>query len=573
MQAEGFRLTAGTTLTSKGALAANPQFVSGPDPAEHDLWIFRDGKKTVSGPDLVADLDRLVASCAHDRAAVLDALIEAGELEAAMEDAGCADAASASRITDALACTLCTGDPSAAKKAPDILSHIDIPATLNVSPPEGFTYYALHPLDFANVLKRIPDQPRECAIIGIRTIGTTLSAVVLAALSAAGRRATRITVRPAGHPYSRSTEFTPDQLRWVQQNIASQFLVVDEGPGRSGSTFLSVAEALLRAGVAGNRITLIGSREPDVKSLCAQEAPARWQEFRFIATSPSVSERFNEWTFAGSGNWRQYLLPHGEPWPESWTQMERLKFISPDEQRLYKFEGMGAIGSESRSRAFALANAGFGPTAFDAGDGFLAYDLLQGARMHPENVGTSLLDRMAGYCAFRYANFAVTTVPTQLREMLEFNVSREFGVTLALPDDVFCTAHTVIVDGRMQPHEWIATGMNQYIKIDGVDHGDNHFFPGPCDIAWDLACIAVEWRLNNAALEYLMNGFRRLSEADVSASLLLYRLAYCVFRLGFCKMAISTVKGSPEEQRLTAAYDHYRAMAYSLLPAQEAIRQ
>jgi hypothetical protein len=253
--------------------------------------------------------------------------------------------------------------------------------------------------------------------------------------------------------------------------------------------------------------------------------------------------------------------------------MERLKFISPDERRLYKFEGMGAIGSESRSRAFALANAGFGPTAFDAGDGFLAYDLLRGTRLHPENISTSLLDRMAGYCAFRYANFAAPTVPTQLREMLEFNVSREFGVTLALPNDVFCTEHTVIVDGRMQPYEWIATGMNHYIKIDGVDHGDNHFFPGPCDIAWDLGCIAVEWRFQDDALEYLTKSFRRLSGADVSASLLLYRLAYCVFRLGFCKMAISTVKGSPEEQRLTAAYDHYRAMACSLLLAQEAIRQ
>jgi hypothetical protein len=253
--------------------------------------------------------------------------------------------------------------------------------------------------------------------------------------------------------------------------------------------------------------------------------------------------------------------------------MERLKFISPDKQRLYKFEGMGAIGSESRSRAFALANAGFGPTAFDAGDGFLAYDLLRGTRLHPEDMSTSLLDRMAGYCAFRYANFAVPTVPTKLRDMLEFNVSREFGVTLSLPDHVFCTEHTVIVDGRMQPYEWIATEWNQLVKTDGVDHGDNHFFPGPCDIAWDLACVAVEWRLEDAALEYLTKSFRRLSGADVSANLSLYRLAYCVFRLGFCKMAISTVKGSPEEQRLITAYNHYRAMAYSLLPAQDAVQR
>src|SRR6476646_1708174 len=248
--------------------------------------------------------------------------------------------------------------------------------------------------------------------------------------------------------------------------------------------------------------------------------------------------------------------------------MERLKFISPDKQRLYKFEGMGAIGAESRSRAFALANAGFGPTAFDAGDGFLAYDLLRGAPLHPEDVSTSLLDRMADYCAFRYANFAVhASVPTQLREMLAFNVSREFGVTLSLPENVFRTDHTVIVDGRMHSNDTIATGLNQFVKIDGVDHGDNHFFPGPCDIAWDIAGLAVEWRLNNAALECLTNDFRRLSGVDVSPRLSLYSLAYCVFRLGFCKMAISTVKGSPDEHRMITAYNHYRAMAYTVLAA------
>ncbi len=486
-------MTAGTTLISKGALTAspNPELMSASDPAEQDLWIFRDGKKTAAGPDLVAELRRLIAACDHDRSAMLDALIEAGELEAALADDGCADAPSAARITDALARALYTGDLAAAKKGAAILNRIKVPETLNVSPPEGFTYYALHPLDFANVLTRIPDDPGKCAIIGIRSIGTTLSAVVLAALNAAGNPATRITVRPVGHPYSRSTEFSPEQLHWIQQNLASQFLVVDEGPGRSGSTFLSVAEALLRVGIPRSSITLIGSREPEVESLCARDGAARWQKFRYIATAPAVNGRYDRCTYVGSGNWRQHLL----------------------------------------------------------------------------SMSTSLLDHMADYCAFRYANFAGhTSVPTQLRDMLEFNISREFGTTVSLPDDAFCTEHTVIADGRMQPHEWIATGLNQFVKIDGVDHGDNHFFPGPCDIAWDLAGIAVEWHLDDPAVEFLTQRFRRLSGADVSASLLLYRLAYCVFRLGFCKMAISTVKGSSEEHRLAAAYDQYRAIAHSLLP-------
>jgi len=42
-------------------------------------------------------------------------------------------------------------------------------------------------------------------------------------------------------------------------------------------------------------------------------------------------------------------------------------------------------------------------------------------------------------------------------------------------------------------------------------------------------------------------------------------LAYAVFRLGFCKMALSTVPGSPEEGRLLDAYLYYRRRAEQLL--------
>ena len=41
--------------------------------------------------------------------------------------------------------------------------------------------------------------------------------------------------------------------------------------------------------------------------------------------------------------------------------MERLKFLSPDRRQFFKFEGMGPLGSEVRSRAFVLAAAGFSP--------------------------------------------------------------------------------------------------------------------------------------------------------------------------------------------------------------------
>ena len=73
---------------------------------------------------------------------------------------------------------------------------------------------------------------------------------------------------------------------------SAHFLVVDEGPGRSGSTFLSVAEALAGAGVRRDDISVLGSREFDPASLCAENAVARWRGVSFLSTAAAVNLRF-----------------------------------------------------------------------------------------------------------------------------------------------------------------------------------------------------------------------------------------------------------------------------------------
>ena len=560
---------AGITQISDAIVEAQAGVSATTTAATEDLWIFRDGKRTVSGPQLVRDLCRRAGS-AVDYSALLDAFIQAGELEAALSDAGTESRSDAATVTNCLASAAVRGDHSRIREAVQLLETMDAPATLSIAPPEGFTYYALHPTDFARIVSRLPTHEQHYAVVGIRSIGTTLSAVVQAELTAEGKHASRITVRPHGHPYSRRTQFSPDDMAWIHQNSQAHFLVVDEGPGRSGSTFLSVAEALMRAGVPSQEITILGSRQPDLGSLCADNAAARWSEFRFFATTPSINRRFEECAYLGGGNWRQFLIPEGNQWPASWTQMERLKFMSADRRTLYKFEGMGPIGVKVRQRAHALADSKWGPPIRDAGDGFLAYELLQGAGASFENKNGSsvmILESLAEYCAFRYAEFPEKPLHEApgLREMLEFNVLQEFGQELSLPQDAFCTDRPVVTDGCMQPYEWISVSPKHLIKTDGTDHGDNHFFPGPCDIAWDLAGISVEWQLRPDAMDYLLDAFRSYSRVDISSRLGFYQLAYAVFRLGFSKMAISTVKGSPEEERLKSSYQHYRALAHQLL--------
>ncbi len=534
--------------------------------AKSDLWIFREGRRLVSGRALLRDLSRRLAS----PNLLLDSLIEAGELEAALADINAPAAAPAAALTDALALALCSGNPVDQARLEQRAVQIDVPEMISISPPEGFTYYALHPSDYARVVHRITPQSGAFAVIGVRSIGTTLSAVTTAALNAKGNQAKRITVRPAGHPYARSVQLSGEQERWIMEQLArsAEFLVVDEGPGRSGSTFLSVVEALMRIKVPRGCITAVGSREFDPESLCAEDAGRRWSCVRFVSTMPSVSSRFQDFPYLGGGDWRKHFFDSEEDWPESWTQMERLKFFSPDRRQFFKFEGMGPQGKEVRDRAFVLAEGGFSPAVADAGDGFLSYQTIEGRTLHKQDVSPSVLERIARYCSFRVSNFS-HSVPfnSELGNMLDFNVQQEFGQELRLDPALLGSTNPVLVDGRMQPFEWIASTQGELLKTDAISHGDNHFFPGPCDIAWDLAGAIIEWDLSSEGTEFLLRRFKQLSGIDVAQKLQAYMLAYCVFRLGFCKMAVSTVLGSREELRLETAYRWYRSKAGKMLNA------
>jgi hypothetical protein len=538
-----------------------PRQLTAEDLSKSDLWIFREGRREFSGPVFLGELQQSLAA----KNALLDCLIQAGELEASLGDLGVPGSSHAAALTDSLARQLC-GAGSNTDDPQQLAGLIEVPTTISVSPPEGFTYYALHPLDFAKAVEQISNESTAFAVLGIRSIGTTLSAVVTAALNRLGKKADRITVRPKGHPYSRHTEFSAQEQSWIaqQQSISSHFLVVDEGPGRSGSTFLSVAEALHREGVPRDRITILGSRPFDPNSLCAQGAAERWKRFRFVSAVSSLSQRFSDWSYIGGGDWRKYFCNGENIWPESWTQMERFKVLSPDRREFVKFEGMGRIGKEAKNRAFALDRAGFSPRASDANDGFLAYAAVDGRPLKKQDVNTEIVEGIARYIAFRASEFTCNSSTPELHHMLVYNIQEEFGHELKLDPGQISTSTPVLVDGRMQPYEWMAAD-RKLLKTDAISHGDNHFFPGPCDIAWDLAGTVIEWDLGPSATEYLLSKFRQFSGIDAATRLDAYLLAYCVFRLGFCKMARSTVLGSAEETRLEVAYHHYRAKAAQLL--------
>jgi hypothetical protein len=548
-----------------------------------NLLVFRGDRRRASGKEmkaaLIAQLEQLRSS--FSRRALLGALLLAGEFECGVADAYPEAARSCERLTNQIADAL-LADESASSSHPDfqkpefdslsiglMISESLINAArafpvieqLSISTPEGFAYYALHPLAYADAMRKIPACD-HLLIVGIRSIGTTLSAVAAAAARACGIAVERMTVRPQGHPYNRTAEFTAEQVPVIRQAISSEasFVVVDEGPGLSGSSFLAVAEALERAGAPTEKIILVSSHEPGVDTLCAENGARRWQRFHCIPAGGEARRPTEAVDFIGGGQWRSRVYPNESEWPATWVNFERLKYLSSGHQgelRLFKFAGLGHYGDAVLERDKKVAAAGFGPVPREEEDGFISYPWIESRPLSASDLSPDILVRLAEYCAFRQRAFAVELSDLDaLQQMAEHNL-RELG--LELPVELRLE-HPVIADGKMQPHEWLLTTEGKLLKTDSGSHGDDHFFPGPTDIAWDLAGAIVEWQMNEQQTAEFLNLYYLASGDNAKHRIEDFIKAYAAFQLAYCLMAAKAMNGSGEAIRLRRAADIYRTL-------------
>lgn len=527
-----------------------------------NLWVFRDTRSSVSGQELKRELLREIEPLARTRSheAVLRALLRAGELECGVTDAGVCPAPF-QIATDALAETLIRSElhfqPDAIVNS---LNRAFVPEELSIAEPEGFSYYALHPMAYVHAVASATNGSRAAAVVGIRSIGTTLGAIVAAAIKAQGRNASRITVRPQGHPYNRELKFSNDEENFVRKALVedAEFLVVDEGPGLSGSSFLSVAEALAAAGARKDKITLLCSHPPDLDSFRCKDGPRRAREFRWVPVDSKLRKPEGMSFYIGGGHWRTLLMCGEQQWPASWVNLERAKYCSLGKElkpRLFKFAGLAHYGDKILQREAVTAQEKFGPTPTPAPDGFTSYSWLHGRPMYAQDLNEAVLYRLAEYCAFRQRTFRKDLIDLDaLQRMAEFNQAElrlDVPVRLRLE-------RPVIADGRMQPHEWLLLADGRLLKTDSGSHGDDHFFPGPTDIAWDLAGAIVEWQMDEAQAEAFLTCYRQSSGDNPQSRIKDFVIAYSVFRTAYCLMAANALSGTEEEPRLKLAADRYR---------------
>jgi hypothetical protein len=536
-----------------------------PDPNAWKLFVFRKSRDRLPTRRLLEDLQEEINRLRDAGCSALDALVRAGEIETGLADTGLGYPAIAG-LADQLASLACGNSRVTIATT---IEHRELPAFVTCAHPEGFSYYGLNPLDFADLARRIQkDLAPRIVVLGIRSVGSTLGAAVTAVWRANGNRVERTTVRPEGEPYRRTTRFSPIQLEWIKRESASQadFVIVDEGPGFSGSTFLSVARALRKAGVAHSKIVLMCSR-PFPALPAGAGLAAEWNGFRSYMIDYGTHLPAGAGTSLGGGRWRELLYPGRSCWPACWTDQERIKHLGCDERSLFKFEGFGRYGRLSRMQAGILAEAGFSPRWLRSEGGFAQYEFVSGRPLENRDLSTGLLSRMAEYCAFRVTNLpAPDATVALLQEMTQVNLAVELGLDHSSP--ALPLERPVYPDCRMLPHEWRINTRGRILKTDAVGHAEGHQLPGPVDIAWDLAGAIMEWDLSPEASRFFLDEYQRMSGDRAHQRAQAYFLPYAVFRMSHCRMAAEAMRGTFDANHLHNDYAAYTMKVKALLEAE-----
>jgi hypothetical protein len=559
----------------------------------------------------------------------LDALrslvIQAGELEQAAADlpprtiAEHVPALLAS-VTDAAAAAFesarrgpaetCSEDPRL-RCAARVLEELPGLATgLSVKIPEGFAHYALYPEQYAVAAERWAEQHPPCPsgevlVVGLRSIGTTLSAVVGVTLRAAGWRVRRLTVRPGGHPWEREVLLRPEEVgapEWA--------LVVDEGPGLSGSSMAAAAEALRNAGVDAARIVFFPGHGGEPGSAASESVRAWWagvsrvvvsrDELRWDGRSlphalaalvptlaPEAGPVVAIEDLAG-GQWRRVNYSSEARWPAVCAAFERPKYhcVTRDGRAfLWKYHGLSSTGEALDSAGLARqqlaerAASGWTLPPLGVAFGFVLTEWSEGVPLTRADRSPELLAHLGRYMS-AVAGPELSAPETEaawgrLRECLYWNTWEALGEAAAARASVWTDRAAALRpthpvqrygDGRLAPEHWLRTPAHGWLKTSATGHDADHTLVGRQPLAWDVAGALVEWGVAPEEAGPLLQAVPE-DAWSIPELLTFYRMAYAAFRMGQCTLGATQTGDPAEQERLRHRAAAYRETLAGLLEA------
>jgi hypothetical protein len=577
-------------------------------------------------PSFQADLHSLAAELRHcaslalprsrgwdrlDRSRAL--LIRAGQLEQALEDASPAHPAfSAVRHATDLAAAALVSDwhaldgtsraaedpgPCAIHRLLETLQevHATPDLALRVKVPEGFAFYTLYPEQYCAAAAKwcedhITGAP-DVLVVGVRSIGTSLSALVGKVLTSRGIVAHRTTLRPTGHPFDRRA--TLDGAAAASR--PTHALIVDEGPGISGSSMAAAAQACEDIGVPADRIAFLpghGHEPGHAASAVVREcwsrtkryvvplADLRWgdrslPDLLAVATERLIGSPVTHVHDLSAGQWRSRVYPPDQPFPAVCVPFERTKYLvttTLGASLFWKFAGLTGAADQDFARLTRLAQQDWTPAPVAIEHGFIATSWSPTGGRSTASTGNAN-GAFNGYARGALARYILDAAGPplspdeqreslgRLREMLYWNAREALGDAAAdranaLSDRIVARPRQYPVprygDGRLAPHEWLLAPKGHLMKTDCAGHDRDHTIVGIQPLAWDVAGALVEWQLDSLPLP---------EDAPVDlAELPFYRAAYAAFRLGMCTLCASFLQpGDPDHTRLLEAAERYRA--------------
>ena len=560
------------------------------------MLVYGDRSQIAKTAERLAEIDQQLAAIRGMPAGVpshsklVSLLIESGQLLQGIVDADFASVGQDRRTVQsdrlgafvhALAQCVCRSWSSAfasVGELPRLPRVPDLPSSVELRTPEGFAFYAVYPEAYVEAARtlRLSGPAR---VIGIRSIGTTLSSVVAAALAAPAP----FTVRPYGDPFQRRVAIAPDLEQELLAHKA-HFVVVDEGPGLSGSSFGAVADWLQERDVPLDRIAFLPSHAGALGPQASEAHRRRWQKAQRVPAD--FAERLpglaGEWAAEligplddepldiSGGKWRAMLYSSEADWPAINPTWERRKFLvrAGGEPFLVKFAGLGSIGQCKLGMARALHSAGFAAEPVGLAYGFLVERWQEGARPLPAD--EKPLAELAHYIGARARLFpAQESTGASLNDLLDMarqNLAQDLGALLGRDVDSWrqrldqLSRRTVRVrtDNRLDRHKWLNSS-GRLLKTDALDHHAGHDLIGCQDVAWDVAGAIVEFRLGPTEARQLIAATERASGRHVDCEMLeFYSLAYRAFRLGQATMSVESGAAAGERERLQRDACRYR---------------
>ncbi|MDB5037676.1 MAG: hypothetical protein JWQ35_1204 [Bacteriovoracaceae bacterium] len=463
------------------------------------------------------------------------------------------------------------------------LSTFNLPSRLKIKIPEGYSYYSLYPEQYLLAAKKLRERSRSSfVVIGIRSIGTSLASLVAAVLDS---QYLPFSFRPIGEPFDRKLKTEKRLLALMQESAkSSDFAVVDEGPGISGSSFGAVVSWLTeKLKIDVKRIHLFPSHDADPAFFLNQKHKKKWKATSHYVYSfeDLVRTSFQKYIFPkqssceelSAGNWRSLLFKKKNQWPPSNPFQERRKYlISVGKNNLVaKFVGLGRLGEEAFKRAKILESDGLAPPVHSYSYGYLTQNWLSAAS--PLSAASEvdrdlLLQTLGRYIqktkTFRAKELSGTSVQ-ELYKMShqliksELNIST-FGRWAKFLPAILAEQKKVKTDNKMQNWEWLILPSGKILKTDGLDHYRSHEGIGAQDIEWDIAGAIVELNLNESEetkLDRLLGISQRNKESLSVRNF--YRETYLAIQLGICLSSASKLAATYplEAQRFRALARQY----------------